>query len=162
MNEKLTLIVTCGVSGSTKSTWAAAVAPTLNALIVNMDSIRLMLCGDASDQSKNQAVFEESILQVDTALAAGQSVIYDNVNKNARARRKVIEMAKKHGAKVIGVYFETDLMVAQLRNAARDRVVPSEIVAKQHRDLVPPSFDEGFDELMTMHPDNPSYKPCLL
>lgn len=155
-------IILVGISGSTKSTWAETQAWKLRAGIVNMDNIREALCGNASDQSKNQQVFDEAIALWDRELAAGHNQIWDATSVKPRSRQKVIEIAKKHGAKVIGVYFKTDLVAAKLRNASRDRKVPNDIIDHQFTSLTAPSFEEGFDELQTMNVDSPDYKPCLL
>ncbi len=156
------LIITTGIAGSTKSTWAAEIASRHDYDIVNMDAIRGELTGDMCDQSRNDEVYKIATGKIYDSLESGRSVVFDATNRNVRARRHLIEIGKAHGARVVGVYFKTDVNHCLARINKRERKVPDHIVQQQFDNLVPPTIGEGFDELQTMHVDNPDYVPTLI
>jgi len=83
------------------------------------------------------------------ALDAGQSVVIDNTNPTVEARAPLIAAARARGAVVIGYYVEATTREAVARNAKREgkaRIPTVGIFATAKR-LVPPSRDEGFDQL---------------
>ncbi len=83
------------------------------------------------------------------ALVANRSVVVDNTNVAVSDRAKLIATARRFGARVVGYYFDVPLPACIARNAGRDGVarVPKAGIFAIARRLVPPSADEGFDEL---------------
>src|SRR5688572_25332748 len=53
------------------------------------------------------------------SLASGRSVVVDNTNPSAAVRAPVIAVARKHGAEVVGYFFDTAAADALRRNRAR-------------------------------------------
>ena len=86
---------------------------------------------------------------VEKALAAGKSVVVDNTNPSPAVRAPLIALGRRHGARIIAYFFEVDVKTALVRN--RQRVgkarVPDVALFVTRKKLVPPSYDEGFDEI---------------
>jgi predicted kinase len=83
------------------------------------------------------------------ALAAGRSIIVDNVNAAAVDRSWLIAQAHARGARVIAYFFDATPKECLLRNQGRqgrERVPPPAIFSAAKR-LERPSRNEGFDEL---------------
>jgi predicted kinase len=89
---------------------------------------------------------------IDSALAAGRSVVVDNTNPRVADRAAIITIARRHGAQVAGYFFPTEAADALRRNRARqgrDRVPAVAIFATRKR-LEEPTYGEGFDRLYTV------------
>lgn len=160
--QPLSLILTVGIVASGKSTWANIVAADHDMLVVNMDSIRADLCGDASDQSRNKEVYSKAEALVHEGLESGRSVIFDATSRTPKTRKHLIKIGKAYGARLIGVYFKADIVGCKIRNAARDRKVPDSVIDIHQATLVPPSTTEGLDEVQIANVDHESYTPVLL
>ena len=83
------------------------------------------------------------------ALKAGKSVVVDNTNPSAEVRRPLIELGRRHGARIVGYFFEVDVKTALVRNRLREGKgrVPDVALFVTKKKLAPPSYDEGFDEI---------------
>src|SRR5437870_11366688 len=57
---------------------------------------------------------------IDKALAAGQSVVVDNTNPSPAARAPLIALGRRHGARIVGYFFEVDVKTALARNRQRE------------------------------------------
>ncbi|HEX6099347.1 MAG TPA: ATP-binding protein [Thermoanaerobaculia bacterium] len=88
------------------------------------------------------------------ALAAGKSVVVDNTNPTPAVRAPLIELGKAMGARVVAYYFEITPKEAVARNRGREGKarVPDVAIFVTAKKLVPPSFDEGFDEVRVVAP----------
>ena len=86
---------------------------------------------------------------IEKALAAGQSVVVDNTNPSPAARAPLIALGRRHGARIAGYFFEVDVKTALVRNRLREGKgrVPDVALFVTKKKLVPPSYDEGFDEI---------------
>ncbi len=87
--------------------------------------------------------------QLESALSAGRDVVIDNTNTTRETRKRYFELARRHGALVVGYYFEEPLAACLERNARREaaeRVPEAALRAFQDR-LEPPVRDEGFFRL---------------
>ena len=146
----LTLTLMVGVSGSGKSTHAAKIASPLHAVIVEPDAIRKELTGNASDQSRNGEVFRIAHNRAESYLLAGKSVVVDATNLDRKTRAEWIAIARRCGAEARAVVVDTPVDVAKKRNRSRDHVVPLDVIDKQARRLCPPTFSEGFDQIITL------------
>jgi predicted kinase len=95
--------------------------------------------------------------QIATALGEGRSVVVDNTNATVYDRAPLITIGHEHGARVIAYYFEAPVRMAVARNQQREgkaRVPNVAIFATQKR-LVPPTIEEGFDEVRVIAPPPP-------
>ena len=83
------------------------------------------------------------------SLAAGRSVVVDNTNPSAGVRAPLIEVARKHGAEVVGYFFIADARDALRRNRTREgrERVPDVAIFTVRKHLQPPTPGEGFDRL---------------
>jgi len=84
---------------------------------------------------------------VEAALAAGKSVVVDNTNPTPEARKPLIELGRRHGARIVALYFDVDVRTAIMRNRMREgkERVPDVAIFATKKKLVPPSIGEGFD-----------------
>lgn len=89
------------------------------------------------------------------SLSAGRSVVVDNTNPTVASRAALIAIARQHGARVKGYYFETDAAAALRRNRVREGPsrVPDVAIFTIRKRLEVPSLAEGFDELWTVRLD---------
>lgn len=83
------------------------------------------------------------------ALSAGASVAVDNTNVSPEERRSIITIAREYGARIVGYYIEASTREAVARNERREDKgrVPKVAIFTAAKRLVPPSIEEGFDEL---------------
>jgi len=88
------------------------------------------------------------------ALRTGKSVVIDNTNPTPFERAPVIALARQHGARVVAYLFEAQVKDALARNRLREGKarVPDIAIYRTSKKLVPPSFDEGFDEVRVIAP----------
>ena len=86
---------------------------------------------------------------IEAALTGGTSVVVDNTNPSPGVRAPLIELGRRHGARIVAVYFETDVRTAIMRNRQREgrERVPDVAIFTTKKKLVPPALDEGFDEV---------------
>lgn len=86
---------------------------------------------------------------IDAALAAGKSVVVDNTNPTPAVRAPLIAAGKRHGVRVIAIYFPTEVRIAVMRNRGREGKarLPNVAIFATQKKLVPPTVEEGFDEV---------------
>jgi hypothetical protein len=133
----LELVILIGLPGAGKSTFCAQRFDT-GYERVSKDALRLRR---APERAHDELV--------QRALAAGRSVVVDSTNVTVERRKHLIDIARAHGARVLGYVFEATARECAARNASRDgaaRIPRIGIFAAAKR-LVPPTRGEGFDEL---------------
>ncbi len=88
-------------------------------------------------------------LMIEKALGEGKAVVVDNTNPNPTDRAPLIALGRRCGARVIGYYFDVPVKVAVERNRTREGKgrVPDVAIYVTSKKLVPPKFEEGFDEI---------------
>ena len=137
-----------GIPGSGKSTVVAAISNMIDGVIVSLDSIRAEL-GNESDQSRNAEVLEIAKNRVDEALRAGHYCILDSTLVQRPWLNSWVTIAASAGADVRIVRVHVPLEIALQRNAARDRVVPDDLIRQMYGALE--QFDDrGLQSLMTI------------
>jgi predicted kinase len=84
------------------------------------------------------------------ALAAGRSVVVDNINPRVADRAPLIAAAREHHARVVGYMFEADVKECLQRNRQRQgrARVPDVAIFTTARRMEPPAPEEGFDEIV--------------
>jgi predicted kinase len=89
------------------------------------------------------------------ALASGRSVVVDNTNPSAAVRAPLIDIGRRHGAIITGVYFPTTAADALRRNRTREgpQRVPDVAIFTARKRLEPPTRAEGFDRLFVARLD---------
>ena len=129
------LILFVGIQAAGKSTYYAT---HFAATHVSKDLMKNVRDRDARQQQ-----------MIESALAAGRSVVVDNTNPTPLVRAPLIALGRKHGARVIAYLFETVVKDAAARNRLREGKarVPDVALYVTAKKLVPPSLEEGFDEV---------------
>ncbi len=140
------IILLVGVPGSGKTTLAAKIAQK-GFTILNADSIRTELYGNAGEQGDPAEVFKLFFERMEKFMEDGTDLIIDNTNANPMHRKEILDRAKKFEYSDVQLWFmDTPLNVCIARNKNRERVVAEDIVAKMHMTLNRggrPSREEG-------------------
>jgi predicted kinase len=91
-------------------------------------------------------------LLVAACIEAGQSFVIDNTNPLPSDRARYIEPARAAGFRAVAYFFEASLREAMQRNNLRagKQRIPAPAVAAAFKKLVPPSTEEGFNEIYTV------------
>ena len=97
---------------------------------------------------------------VGAALRAGRPVVVDNTNPTVGDRRPLVELGRRFGARIVGYYFDSNVRDCLARNARREgrTRIPDVAVFATAKWLVPPSHDEGFDELYRVRPEGDDFE----
>ncbi len=127
-----------GLQGAGKSTWVQ------QSRIAETHSV---LSKDHWPNARHKEQRQQRLLG--ELLEKSCDVVVDNTNASPQERAPILEIARRHGAVVRAVYFDTPLSICLERNDARtpDRKVPRVGVFAALKRLVPPSLAEGFDSV---------------
>src|ERR1700732_4508958 len=131
------LVVLIGLPGAGKTTFYGARFAATH-LHVSKDRMR-----NRRDRQERQMAL------IGEALAAGRSVVVDNLNATVADRAPLVEAAPRHGAAVEGFVFDTSTRECSRRNrsrAGRERVPEVAIRAAAKR-FQRPTRAEGFGRL---------------
>ena len=92
---------------------------------------------------------------IEAALKAGKSVVVDNTNPSVAVRAPLIALGRRHGARIVAYFFETEVKTLLARNSKRQGKarVPNVAIFVTKKKLAPPSYDEGFDEIHVIKTD---------
>ena len=133
----LELIIFVGLQAAGKSTYYHAHLAATH-VHVSKDLMKNTRDRDAKQQQ-----------MIEQALAAGRSVAVDNTNPTPAVRAPLIELGRRHGARLAAYFFETAVKDAVARNRLREGKarVPDVAIFVTAKKLVPPTFAEGFDEV---------------
>lgn len=129
------LILLVGIPGAGKTTLAKKIIEK-GFHCLSADPIREELYGKAIEQGNKEEVFKIFFERLDEAFAKELDVIIDNTNLNPRERKPILERAQKAGYTDIQLWLlDVPLDVCLKRNAARERVVPEDIIANKFMEL---------------------------
>ncbi len=97
---------------------------------------------------------------VEAALRAGRPVVVDNTNPTLGDRRPLVELGRRYRARIVGYHFDSGTRDCLARNARREgrARVPDVAVFATAKRFVPPSRDEGFDELYRVRLDDEGFE----
>ena len=136
------LIIFVGLQASGKSTWYRN----------HLAATHVHVSKDLMTNARNRE--EKQREMIEAALAQGKSVVVDNTNPTPAVRAPLVEIGRRHGARVVAYYFETTVKDAVARNRLREGKarVPDVAIFVTAKKMVPPGFTEGFDEVRVIAP----------
>jgi len=144
-------VVTIGLPGCGKSTWAAGEAARIGAVIIERDIIRAEMARDGGEEfswaswdfSWEAEVTRRWQSAKAAALAAGVSVIFADTNLNIGYRRELVADLKRAGYSVRYVFFDVAPEVCRARNATRGPKAVDEVAY----DRLAPGFQAAQESL---------------
>ena len=150
---ELSLVVLVGVTGSGKSTFAAAhFKPTE---VISSDFCRGLVADDENDQSATPAAFEVLRFIVGHRLKAGRLTVVDATNVQPEARRNLVLLAREYDVLPVAIVLDLPEKLCAERNAQRpDRDFGPHVIRRQrqqlrrHRNGLP---REGFRTVHVLH-----------
>lgn len=151
-NPKLIMLI--GIPGSGKTTYAKKyIENTPNTIHLSSDKIREELWGDESIQGDNNKVFNLMQRRATDALKQGMDVVYDATNITRRDRQQMIRLCPSF-AKIEARVVWAPINMCIKRDSERKRTVGKDVIDKMLKRFQPPYFDEGFNEIMIIEPDD--------
>jgi predicted kinase len=145
-----------GTPASGKSTLAKEMAQYFqNCVIVSTDVVRQQIFSEPTNFGNWEAVSTEVLKQVQTAIAAGQTVIYDATNAKRAWRINILQKFKviEPSLDWIGWYIQTPKEICQEWNSQRSAQVPSQVIDTYYEYLrtLPPDTSEGLSEVIKVN-----------
>jgi predicted kinase len=146
------IVVLAGPAGCGKSTFAGDhFCPTE---VLSSDRFRELVAGDAADQGATAAAFSLLRHALDERAKRGRTTVVDATNLTRRERRRLAGVARRHQLSSVAIVLDLPLETCRQRAADRtDRVVPEDVVARQHATLrrqLAGIDDEGFDQVLIL------------
>lgn len=142
--------VLIGPPGCGKSTWCTEHRPS--DAIHNLDTYRAWLTGSADDQSMNREAVDWQERDMHARLREGQLVVVDATSTVPRFRAADLDAAARYGYRARAVVFRTPLRTCLERNAARDRVVPEQVIERKWSEVAALTaedlYAEGFADVV--------------
>lgn len=141
-----------GAPGSGKSSWSKQLVISKPEIVrLCPDEFRAQFGTGEGDQTVSAKAFAATRDGMDTALAAGKSVIIDATNMHHKGRKDFLAIAKKHNANKIAVVFEATRQTLiernQRRGAEGGRVVPEDVIDRMLGNYQVPTHAD-FDDII--------------
>jgi len=128
----LIAVITIGIPGCGKSTWAAQ-HPELTE--VNLDLCREKICGDAGNQTVTpQAVVLHRHL-IKQAAKSRLDLVVSDTNIHPVHRKQLISDLRSLGYNIKIIYFDVPPEVCIERNKLRDKQVPEHVIHRMHSQM---------------------------
>lgn len=119
---KPTLFMVYGFPGSGKTYYSRQLCEELQAAHVNSERVRQELFDEPRyDAQENRIVKQLMIYMTEEFLSAGLSVVFDMNAMRLSNRRELRELARKHKAETVLVWFQIDTESSFARVSMRDR-----------------------------------------
>lgn len=116
------LIALCGLPGTGKSHFAAALAQKIPCLVLGSDRLRKILVSrPVYSRAEHRRVFEAAHALLEELLAQGYRVIFDATNLTERARAPLYQIAARTQASLVLVQFDAPPHVVRRRLARRSQ-----------------------------------------
>lgn len=165
------LIVTVGISGSGKSTWAKEQweKNTLKTIVVNRDKIREALFGytessikeyygrtDIGKLEKEVTLYEDTI--INEGLCQGKTVIVDATH----LKMAYLKRFEYWNVPIEYVYFDITLKEALTRDMGRVRQVGEEVITKQYSHYLLVAINKLENFVPITFENNRNLPPCII
>ena len=136
------LVIFVGLQASGKSTYYHA----------HFAATHVHVSKDLMPTTRSRDAKQEQLIEA--ALSEGRAVVVDNTNPTPAVRAPLVQLGRKHGARVVAYYFETTVKDSVARNRLREGKarVPDVAIFVTAKKMVPPGKDEGFDEIRVIAP----------
>lgn len=144
------LVVTIGVSGAGKTTWARKFK---NWEVIDSDETRHDLFGDETYQGDNNRVFDTMRRKAIAALQRGKDVCYCATNLSSKKRINLLRDIGNFD-RAIAIVFAVPIQECKKRNKCRSRRVPEEAIDRQLKSFQMPYFEEGWDNIEVVGGDS--------
>lgn len=148
-------IITQGIPGSGKSTWAQQWVneDPFNRVRINRDDLRAAVIKAEPNKWKSsdgfyvngpkKNDFEQKVTQLEhtltqRALRAGKSVVNDNTNLTPRFVKQISKFARELNVPIVAKTFPITIEEAKRRNANRDRKVPEHVIENMFKNGLGP------------------------
>jgi predicted kinase len=151
-STQLELVILIGLPGAGKTSFYR------ERLAATHDHVSKDLMRNRRDRQSHQMAL------VEAALAAGRSLVVDNVNASVADREPLIAAGRKHHARVVGYALATPVTVCAERNrgrVGRERVPVVAIHAAAKR-FQTPTYAEGYDALHRVETTDGGFASSLL
>ena len=157
-SNKLELIYTVGLSGSSKSSWARKIQSDNMGKykLISKDDLRLMIDqGEWSKQNEKEILQAEEVL-IRQFLRNGHSVIVHNTHLHSKYEKFYRELGAEYGAKVVrnDSFLEVPLEECIKRDLKRVHSVGEAVIRKQYKDFLEKPKD--------IYPDTPGSPHCII
>ena len=146
------VILGIGIPGAGKSTLLEEFADTNRYTLISPDAIRNELTGNALDQTKNRAVWNEVFRRTYRAILRGETVVVDATFARSDERKEFLAFLRNHKVpRIEGVFIDAKIETAKERNVLRNKEIPDYAIERMHKSLTdsPPQLEDGFDALFT-------------
>ena len=127
-----------GIAGCGKTTFCKKILPSHKR--ISLDEIIEYV------RPKEYELIEEN-------LQHGNSIVIDDTNLTREIRRGHFIRIEKYNPRIVAVFFDYFISRIQMQNSKRERQVPDDVLLRMKKQLEPPSVDEGFDYIQTLHDD---------
>jgi protein phosphatase len=130
----LSLVLLVGPSGCGKSTFAAH--HFLPTEVISSDRCRALVSDDELDQTATTDAFAVLHFIAGKRLARGKLAVVDATNVQERARKPLVELARRHYVMPVAIVFDIPESVCQERNRLRaDRDLGPHVIHNQRMDM---------------------------
>ncbi len=138
------LIVTCGLPGSGKSTYAKKMWGDSH-VIICADEFRKVHTGRDFYPPAECVINQMVRVTVEVLLRRSMPVVIDMTSLTIKSRLRWIDLARRCGAPVSCVLMDIAVCLCLSRNAERERKVPEHVINEMVNRFVYPTDEEGFD-----------------
>ena len=121
-----TLLVLCGPAGSGKSTFAAQRFG--RTIIVSSDHCRELVCDDINNQHANRDTFDLFHYIIHKRMFNGRFTVADSTALKSEARRRLQEVAHRHGYLACLLIFNVSSATCLVRDQQRERKVGQSVI----------------------------------
>lgn len=150
------LIMLIGIQGSGKTTYSKKLMEDYNAKVISTDRVRQTCIG-----IEEKDVFPTVYKLCAEEIKQKHNVILDATHITPKVRKRSFDALDQHGIQYekVAVYLNTPveecLRRVEIRNKdPKELFIPLEVIESYGKNLIPPSKEEGFDEIIVIKSDD--------